>query len=127
MSSGAYDNDDPEVARQLATRTANSFNKIFNQPKLIGRARSSSEVETVIKSLRLKILVDEIPSTVVCLYRANSVTNNLLRTRHFALVSGRFSCASMTSLQTLICDMLLAVPARSAKKYEMIHFGQCYF
>lgn len=54
--------EDLETARQQAQRTAYSFNKILNQPKLLSRARSSSEVETVIKSLRLKILVDEIPS-----------------------------------------------------------------
>jgi hypothetical protein len=45
-------------------RVAHSFNKILSQVRS-SKTRTASEVESALKSLRLKILLDEVPATVV--------------------------------------------------------------
>ena len=49
-----------------AVSTAHSFNKILNQYKTASKARSATDMEDATKKLRRLILVDGIPSTVVC-------------------------------------------------------------
>ncbi|KAJ7585197.1 bub2 protein [Mycena floridula] len=55
--------EDSEMERQMAVRAAHSFNKIFNN-QAKSPTRTPAEVEAVITTLRLKILVDEIPATI---------------------------------------------------------------
>jgi cell cycle arrest protein BUB2 len=46
--------------------TAHAFNKILNQPKVSSKSRSSGDLDDGTKKLRRMILVDGIPSSVVC-------------------------------------------------------------
>jgi hypothetical protein len=52
-----------------AAATAHSFNKILNLPRTSSKSRSAADVEEAIKKLRRLILVDGIPSSVVCIVR----------------------------------------------------------
>jgi hypothetical protein len=49
-----------------AMATANSFNKILNQSKVATKSRASGEIDDGTKKLRRLILVEGIPSEVVC-------------------------------------------------------------
>jgi cell cycle arrest protein BUB2 len=50
-----------------AAATAHSFNKILNQPRLSSKSRASADVDDGTKKLRRLILVEGIPSQVVCI------------------------------------------------------------
>jgi hypothetical protein len=52
-------------AVNLAT-TVHAFNKILAQPKLSSRTRTPEDVEDSVKKLRRLILIEGIPSRVVC-------------------------------------------------------------
>jgi cell cycle arrest protein BUB2 len=57
-------------AAAAAAATAHSFNKILNQPKVSSKSRSSGDLDDGTKKLRRMILVDGIPSSVVCQIRS---------------------------------------------------------
>lgn len=60
MSPSASQASDPAAA------TAHSFNKILNQPRTSSKARTAADIQESVKKLRRLILVDGIPSSVVC-------------------------------------------------------------
>lgn len=56
------------AASAAAAATSHSFNKILNYTRSSSKPRSAADVEESIKKLRRLILVDGIPSSVVCLF-----------------------------------------------------------
>lgn len=50
----------------MSASVAHSFNKLLNQPKAISKSRATGEIEDSATKLRRMILVEGIPSAVVC-------------------------------------------------------------
>lgn len=112
------------------TATAHSLNKILNQYKHTSKIRTSSDVEESVQKLRRLILLDQVPSEVVCCHVQASLEElmfivRIWRIRHFAQEYGKYyyasrMCHQIRSLNTLREDLV-----KFEKRFVMIHSGSC--
>lgn len=117
------------MSDQAAAAAAHSFNKILNQHKS-SKSRRSGDVDEGLKKLRRMILVEGIPSKIVC---SNATMNKptlhrsfLFRIPLFVLEYGKFSYVPTTFQQRRFCNMSLVVHVKFGKKSGMIPLGDVH-
>ena len=102
-----------------AVSTAHSFNKILNQYKTASKARSAADMDEATKKIRRLILVDGIPSTVVCLQMLHLQTRfwtSQDRTLRSVQGFGRSYFVCEKSLRRHSLNMLPVVLAKCEKR-----------
>ena len=114
-----------------AAATAHSFNKILNQFKSASKARSAADMEEATKKLRRLILVDGMPSTVVCMFVQVSFSeqySDLARTRirRSARGYGRSCCACGMCRQNHSLSTSVGAHVKCERRSGMTHSGECF-
>lgn len=112
-----------------STSTAHSLNKILNQFRTSSKSRHAGETDEGVKKLRRLILVEGIPSGVVCfslngwVLTTDWVLYSNDRITHCVLASGKYCYACMNYQRRHSCNMLPEGPVKSEKRSEMILSG----
>ena len=113
----------------MSAATAHSFNKLLSQPKAASKSRATGETDDGTKKLRRMILVEGIPSALVCCsilgvqLEAYSELHREQRIQLCGLEYGKY-CFELTSYRPkLTLTISLAAHAKSERKYGMILLG----
>lgn len=112
-----------------AAATAHSFNKILDRYKSASKARSATDMEEATKKLRRLILVDGIPSDVVCQCAHIRYDHclraqwGLRRTQRYDQGYGKYSCGSRTYRRSRFWSMSPAGLVRCERRSVTTRFG----
>ena len=121
----------------MSAATAHSFNKLLSQPKAASKSRATGETDDGTKKLRRMILVEGIPSALVCyitlLVLHNSELGHQQRIQLCDLEYGKYYFELTNYRPKPTLTISLAAHAKCERKYGMILLGtqysltKCYF
>ena len=115
------------MSAATATATAHSFNKLLSQPKAASKSRATGETDDGAKKLRRMILVEGIPSTLVCFnilgVQAYSELGHEHRIQLCGLGYGKYYFELTNYRPKPTLTISLAAHVKCERKYGMIHLG----